>query len=179
LGYVKPSPIQTATIPIGLQAKNIIAQSKSGTGKTISFLSIIFGRLLRVPAESAESAESEKPDKNFLRAMIALPTRELTNQVFQQALKINNFLPADKKIAIRSVMGGLPINEDLQFFKRKSAELVIGTSGRINELLKRNAFHLDQLDMFVMDEADILIKMGDFNRLFHRVTAKKRETPVQ
>jgi superfamily II DNA/RNA helicase len=138
LGYLKPSPIQTATIPIGLQAKNIIAQSKSGTGKTISFLSIIFGRLLRVPAESAES---ETPQKKSLRAMIALPTRELTNQVFQQALKINNFLGADKKIAIRSVMGGLPINEDLQFFKRKTAELVIGTSGRINELLKRNAFH--------------------------------------
>ena len=123
LNFEKPSPIQIATIPVGLASKNIIAQSKSGTGKTIAFLSIVFGKIDLIS------------QKNKLQVIIVLPTRELANQVFLQARKINNFLDKSKQINIYSVIGGIPIKQDVDQLKNSKnfPEIIIGTSGRINE----------------------------------------------
>lgn len=164
LNYNFPSPIQIATIPIGLASRNILAQSKSGTGKTIAFLSIVFAKLI--------------PNNNT-QAIISLPTRELTNQVFQQAHNINQFLSEEKRICIKSVIGGFPISEDQKNFKQKMPDLVIGTSGRINEIFQRGGFSLDGLKIFVMDEADILIKMKDFNKLYSKVNFRKKNQAIQ
>lgn len=167
--FEKPSPIQIATIPVGLASKNIIAQSKSGTGKTVAFLSIAFGKIDIVTL------------KNKLQVIIVLPTRELANQVFLQARKINGFLEDCKQIKIYSLIGGIPITHDVDELQKPKnfPEIIIGTSGRINEQIKRNAITLDNLKCFIMDEADILVKMKDFNKLFAKVNAKKNKQYVQ
>lgn len=162
-GFTHPSPIQVETILNGLKGKNLIAQSKSGTGKTIAFLTLVFCKL--------------KPSYG-LQAIIISPTRELSNQIYNVACSLNEQVDLKKRLNILLMIGGLPINDDIQR-AQGNPDLLIGTVGRIGSMFEKKILTLDRIRLVVIDEADILLKCKEFRRFFGAVRAEKAKRPLQ
>jgi ATP-dependent RNA helicase DeaD len=141
-GFEQPTPIQEQTIPLLLSGeKDIVGQAQTGTGKTAAFgLPII---------------ERFKPDKKAVQALILTPTRELAIQV---ADEIKSY-KGSKKIWISTVYGGAPIGKQMSELE-KGAHIVVGTPGRVIDLINRKKLKLEQLDFVVLDEADEMLNMG-------------------
>ena len=141
-GFENPTPIQAQTIPIILKSKiDLIGQAQTGTGKTAAFgLPII-------------ELISEKNKK--VQALILAPTRELSIQIAEEL----NTLKGKKKINIIPIYGGQSI--DIQLKKLKSnVEIVVGTPGRINDMIRKRALDLSSISYLVLDEADEMLNMG-------------------
>jgi ATP-dependent RNA helicase DeaD len=141
-GFEKPSPIQSQTIPIILQKKiDLIGQAQTGTGKTAAFGLPILELI------------SEKSNK--VQVLILAPTRELSIQIAEEL----NSLKGKKKINIIPIYGGQSI--DIQLKKLKSGvEIVVGTPGRINDMIRKRALDLSHISYLVLDEADEMLNMG-------------------
>ncbi|AHI53583.1 DEAD-box ATP-dependent RNA helicase [Spiroplasma sabaudiense Ar-1343] len=142
--------IQEKTIPLALENRDIIGKSQTGTGKTAAFLLPILERLV--------------PNVNFVQAIIVTPTRELALQVLDKVRDLSMYLEG---ISSAGVTGGANIARQIQSLKR--ANIVVGTPGRITDLLNRKALKLNQVRTVVLDEADEMLKMGfkqDINNLF-------------
>ena len=162
-GFEKPSPIQTEAIKYGLKGNNIVAQSKSGTGKTISFLSLILAKV----------------KKGFgLQAIVVSPTRELSNQIYNVAYSLNESMPKEKRLNLLLLIGGLPLKDDQSKLKLKP-DVVFGTVGRMFLHFKEGSMKLDCIRLMVCDEADILIKGKDFRKMFGMVRTEKQKRPLQ
>ena len=161
--FTHPTPIQTEVIPRALTGSNILAQSHSGTGKTISFLSTIFAKIHPF---------------GQIQALVITPTRELCNQIYELSLRLNSHLDPKNRLKIALFIGGMPMDGDHQNLQ-KGVDLLIGTTGRL--LLHLNSKNIDfkMLRLVVLDEADILIKGKDFRRLFGAVRAIKDRRPIQ
>lgn len=140
-GFEQPTPIQRMTIPILLKEEcDIIAQAQTGTGKTAAFgLPIV---------------EKIEGGYGIVQAIILTPTRELALQVTDE---INSFAP--KRISLLTVYGGQSISEQ-QRRLRKGVDVVVGTPGRVQDLLNRGDLKIDQISWFVLDEADEMLNMG-------------------
>ena len=162
-GFLRPSPIQVEAIRHGLKGSSLIAQSKAGTGKTISFLTLVLAKV--------------KPGFG-LQAMVVSPTRELSNQIFNVAFGLNRRLPKAKRLNILLLIGGLPIKDDISKIKGRP-DVIIGTVGRVALHFKDANLSLQSLRLMVCDEADILIKGKDFRRLFGLVRHEKEKRPLQ
>ncbi len=132
--------VQEVAIPAVLQHKDIIVRSKTGSGKTLAFLIPIF-----------QSIEQ----RGYPQALVIVPTRELALQVSTVAYTLGS------KSRIRSlvVYGGVSINPQLQSLHRGS-DLIIGTPGRILDLVDRGALNLGRIKILVLDEADMMLDMG-------------------
>ncbi|MCK4738736.1 MAG: DEAD/DEAH box helicase [Deltaproteobacteria bacterium] len=144
-GFEKCTPVQEQSLPEALLGKDIIAQSQTGTGKTAVFLLSIFTRLLK----------SEKPKGKGPRALIMAPTRELAVQIDVEAKKLGKHLPF-KSIAI---YGGVEYGKQTDALKN-GAEIAVGTPGRLIDLYKSKAFTLDNIEIFIVDEADRMFDIG-------------------
>ena len=162
-GFVHPSPIQVEAIKYGLDGKNIIAQSKSGTGKTLSFLTLLFCKL--------------KPTFG-LQCLIVSPTRELSNQIYNVAVALNNRLSPDKQLKFVLLIGGLPLKDDEQMLRSKP-DVIIGTVGRVALHFKNELLSMANVRLAVIDEADVLIKSREYRSLFGRVRHEKAKRPLQ
>ena len=163
-------------LPMKLKHKNIIAQSQSGTGKTISFLSIVFSQIAKYncsPEDDQSNGVMSSP-----QAMLVTPTRELANQIFEISNKLNKHLPAKQQLTIALFIGGMPIEMDMTNFKKRP-DIVIGTTGRLYLHLKDKNFDLQRLRLFIADEADVLLKGKDFRRLFGAVRHEREKRPIQ
>jgi ATP-dependent RNA helicase RhlE len=139
-GYKKPTPIQDKTIPHALQGKDIVGTANTGTGKTAAFLLPMLHKVLN------------DRDQNVL---ILAPTRELAIQIEEEFVAFANDL------SIRSVLciGGTSMG--LQFRKlRKKHNFIIGTPGRVRDLIKRKLIHLGSFHNVVLDEVDRMLDMG-------------------
>jgi ATP-dependent RNA helicase DeaD len=141
-GFEKPSPIQELTIPLLLNGdKDIVGQAQTGSGKTAAFgLPII-----------------EKFDANVrgVQAIILTPTRELALQVTQEMLSFKG----NRRIWITTVYGGAPIGQQMRDLE-KGAHVVVGTPGRVIDLIERGKLKLEDVKYFVLDEADEMLNMG-------------------
>ena len=138
MGFESPSPIQEQTIPPLLEGKDLIGQAQTGTGKTAAFA---------IPT-------IEKVQANGItQALILCPTRELCMQVTKEFEKLAKY---KKDIKILSVYGGTQIVKQIKALK-KGVEIVVGTPGRLMDLMKRRVLKLDNLDLVVLDEALSLI----------------------
>ncbi|EAS02223.2 DEAD/DEAH-box helicase (macronuclear) [Tetrahymena thermophila SB210] len=147
--YEKPTPIQMQTIPIGLQRKDLIGISQTGTGKTCAFLIPLITYLRSLPPMDEEIA------KDGPYALILIPTRELAPQIEKEFQN----LTSNMRMKSLVMVGGK--DEGNQAFKLKlGCELLIGTVGRIKDALEKNYLVLDQVSWVVLDEAD---KMIDLN----------------
>ena len=140
MNFHQMTEVQEKAIPVVLEGKDIVVRSKTGSGKTVAFL---------VPI--VQSVEPER----YPQAIVIVPTRELALQVSSVAQKLVG--RSRTKVAI--VYGGASINVQVQALER-GAEIVIGTPGRILDLIDRGALVLDRIRFFVLDEADLMLDMG-------------------
>lgn len=141
-GYTNPTPIQEQAIPVVLEGKDFIGQSKTGTGKTASY---------SLPMIEKIDASSKK-----VQAIVLCPTRELAVQVADEVRKFLKYQEGIKTIAI---YGGQSIETQIKMLK-KGVQIVIGTPGRVMDHMKRKTLKLDNVKMCVLDEADEMLNMG-------------------
>ena len=141
-GYVNPTPIQEQAIPVILEGKDFIGQSKTGTGKTASY--------------SLPMIETVDPQSKKVQAIVLCPTRELAVQVADETRKFLKYQEGIKTIAI---YGGQSIETQIKMLK-KGVQIVIGTPGRIMDHMRRKTLKLDHVKMCVLDEADEMLNMG-------------------
>jgi ATP-dependent RNA helicase RhlE len=144
-GYTTPTPIQAQAIKPILAGKDVLAAAQTGTGKTAGFVLPIIEHLLKGP----------RAKSNSVRALVLTPTRELAAQVQDNAYHYA------KHTSVRSdvVFGGVKINPQMQRL-RGGVDLLIATPGRLLDLHQQNAIKFDQIDIFVLDEADRMLDMG-------------------
>jgi ATP-dependent RNA helicase DeaD len=160
VGYEKPSPIQEAAIPFLLQGRDVIGQAQTGTGKTAAF--------------GLPMVESIDPSLNEVQALVLTPTRELCIQV-TQALRAYG---APKGIETVAVFGGAPIRT--QQAQLRGAHVVVGTVGRVLDLISRNSLVLHDARYVVLDEADEMLDLGfleDVEKIL-RLTPNGRQTAL-
>ncbi|CAB5202935.1 DEAD-domain-containing protein [Rhizophagus irregularis] len=145
-GYERPSPIQLKAIPPGKLGLDVIAQAKSGTGKTIVFGIIALGML---------DLNNPKP-----QVLILAPTREIAVQTKEVICNIGRYM---KNLSCHVFIGGLPISEDLP--KLKKCQIVIGSPGRIGMLLSNQNMSNKNVKLLVLDEADKLMENNFFSQI--------------
>lgn len=142
LGYINPTPIQSKTIPFILESnKDLIAMAQTGTGKTAAFGLPILNKLNLNAKE--------------IQSIILCPTRELCLQITKDLVSYSEFLP----VSIVPVYGGAPIYQQITAIRNK-CHIVVGTPGRVNDLINRNKLDLSSVSFLVLDEADEMLKMG-------------------
>lgn len=145
--------IQKEVIPRLIHGKDVIGQSKTGSGKTFAYA---------VPAVSGVDEQSGET-----QVLVVCPTRELAAQVVNEIRFLNTFREGCKVIP---VFGGINMARQVVALK-KNAEIVVGTPGRIVDHLKRRTLKLDSLKMLVLDEADEMLKMG-FKEEIEKIISK-------
>lgn len=145
-GYEAPTPVQMQMVPVGLTGRDVIATADTGSGKTVAFLLPVLMRALQ-----SESASPSCP-----ACLILTPTRELAIQIEEQAKELMRGLP-NMRTAL--LVGGMPLPPQLHRLKH-NIKIVIGTPGRLLEILKQKAVQLDHVRTVVVDEADTMLKMG-------------------
>ncbi|QIW99939.1 hypothetical protein AMS68_005457 [Peltaster fructicola] len=148
-GYVDPSPVQRAAIPIALQSRDLIAVAVTGSGKTAAFLLPLLVYIAELPALD----KFTKDDGPY--ALILAPTRELAQQIETEAKKFATPLG----FTCVSLVGGHSIEEQ-SYQLRDGAEIVIATPGRLVDCIERRVLVLGQCCYVIMDEADRMIDMG-------------------
>ncbi len=141
LGFTEPTPIQTAVIPPMLAGQDIIGQAQTGTGKTAAFALPILHNLT--------------PGSGSVQALIVTPTRELALQVARAVHDYGRFLD----IRVLAIYGGQPYGRQKNRLAR-GVDVVVGTPGRLLDLIKQNALDLSQVQTVVLDEADEMLSMG-------------------
>jgi ATP-independent RNA helicase DbpA len=160
LGYLNMTPIQAASLPISLDGHDLIAQAKTGSGKTAAFGLPLLGNL------------------NVLRfdvqAMVLCPTRELADQVTQELRRLARC--ADN-VKILALVGGSPMRPQMLSLEH-GAHIVVGTPGRIMDHLQRRSLNLEALNTLVLDEADRMLDMGFFGDIaaIAKLCPKRRQT---
>jgi ATP-dependent RNA helicase DbpA len=142
IGYQTLTEIQAGALPPMLQGLDIVAQARTGSGKTAAFGLALLARLPPNPAR--------------LQSLVLCPTRELADQVCKEIRALARFVP---NIKILALCGGVPIRAQLASLTHEP-HIVVGTPGRIQELLRREALRLDALECVVLDEADRMLDMG-------------------
>ena len=160
LNFSQCTPIQEQTLPLTLQGKDVAGQAQTGTGKTAAFLIALFNRMQSFPRREVPSSSP--------RALVIAPTRELVIQIKQDALNLN---PGDQ-FRIHAVFGGMDYEKQMNQFK-EGVDLLIGTPGRLIDYLKQKCYHLKEVKIVVIDEADRMFDMGfipDLRFLLRRTT---------
>ncbi|TGZ71404.1 hypothetical protein CRM22_002667 [Opisthorchis felineus] len=150
VGYADPTPIQRQAIPIGLQNRDIIGVAETGSGKTAAFLIPLLNWIQSLPKLERMEDTEQGP-----YAIIMAPTRELAQQIEEETVKFGRALG----IKTVSLIGGLS-REEQALKLRMGAEIVIGTPGRLNDVLENRYIVLNQCTYVVLDEADKMIDMG-------------------
>jgi len=145
LGYLNMTPIQAASLPLTLAGHDLIAQAKTGSGKTAAFALTLLANL--------------NPRSFVVQAMVLCPTRELADQVTQE---IRRLARAEDNIKILALVGGTTMRPQMASLEH-GAHIVVGTPGRILDHLQRGSLNLDALNTLVFDEADRMLDMGFFD----------------
>lgn len=143
MGFVTPTPIQAKTIPHLLQSdRDLVALAQTGTGKTAAF---------GLPI--AEQTDYESRD---VQTLILCPTRELCIQIGRDIANYTKYTP---KLDVVSVFGGASIENQIKELK-KGCQIVVGTPGRVGDLIRRKKLNLSKINYLVLDEADEMLNMG-------------------
>lgn len=141
-GFIEPSPIQSAAIPLLLSGeKDVVGQAQTGTGKTAAFGIPIIQIL--------------EPGQGYVQAIILSPTRELAIQITDELYSLKGTSP----LSVLTVYGGQSIDIQLRRLSQ-GVDVVVGTPGRVIDLIKRGALKLSRVKFAVLDEADEMLNMG-------------------
>src|SRR5690606_7365989 len=146
MGFEAPSEIQAQAVPALLSGDiDFIGQAQTGSGKTAAFVLPLL----------------EKLDfkLNALQAVILAPTRELANQINEEIQKLSAFEP----IRSMSVYGGTSVGLQIKDYKSKKPQVIVGTPGRVTDLIERGVLKFEETKFVVLDEADEMLDMGFFD----------------
>ena len=145
-GFTKPTPIQAGAIPAGLSGKDVLGIAQTGTGKTAAFA---------LPILQQMAANPLRPRRFATRALILSPTRELAVQIEQEFRKFGTGLALNTVL----IVGGVGRSGQVNRMSR-GADIVVGTPGRICDLMSTRNLLIDQTQFFVLDEADRMLDLG-------------------
>ena len=162
-GYNAPTPIQEKCIPHLLQGRDLIGCAQTGTGKTAAFALPLLQRLTETPPRS----QTGRP-----RALLVAPTRELAAQIDDSIRTYGRFL----KLRHTVIFGGVNQNPQVRALKR-GVDILTGTPGRMLDLMNQGFIHLDEIEIFVLDEVDRMLDMGfipDVKRILAQVPDKRQ-----
>ncbi len=140
--YISMTPVQAACLPAVLAGRDMIAQAATGSGKTAAFA---LGLLSMLDSAAVK-----------LQGLVLCPTRELADQVSREVRRLARFIP---NVKVLTLCGGIPLRPHLASLAHEP-HIVVGTPGRILELIQREALPLSALRMLVLDEADRMLDMG-------------------
>ena len=141
LGYTEPTPIQSALIPVMLTGQDVIGQAQTGTGKTAAFALPILHNL--------------QSDQRHVQCLVLTPTRELAIQVAGAMYEYGS----SRQVQVLPVYGGQPYGHQINRLKN-GVDIVVGTPGRLLDLIKKKALDLSNTQTVVLDEADEMLSMG-------------------
>jgi len=144
-GYYEPTEIQERMTPLVLKGESAIGQSQTGTGKTFAYVLPIL--------------EGIDPNRQEVQAVITAPTRELASQIYHQILKVTEHCSPDKQIMTRCYIGGTDKQRTIEKLKVQP-QIVVGTPGRIKDLMVEQALFIHTSNILVVDEADMMLDMG-------------------
>lgn len=153
-GITEPTPIQAKSIPLILEGKDVIGESATGSGKTLAFGAGVVKHAL---------------DKKELSTMILAPTREIAQQITKV---LESF---SKELKVVAVYGGVSIEPQIK--KLQTAQVMIGTPGRVLDHIERGTINLSKLSLAVLDEADRMLDMGfidDIKKIFRKTPEDKQ-----
>ena len=153
LGFETPSPIQEQAIPVALEGSDIVGLSHTGSGKTLAF--------------SIPALESIDPSVRAVQVLCLAPTRELAVQICREVDKLALFLDG---VSAAPIYGGASFGPQLAALKR-GVQFVVGTPGRILDLMEQGELRTDNISMLILDEADEMLDMG-FQEDIDRVVAQ-------
>lgn len=165
LGYSRPSPIQSASIPIALLGKDIVAGAVTGSGKTAAYMIPIIERLVYKPTKVAST-----------RVIVLTPTRELAIQVCDVGKNIGRYV---SNLTFGLAVGGLNLKQQEQQLKTRP-DVVVATPGRLIDHIRNSAsFSIDALEILIMDEADRMLDEGfqaELTEILSLIPKHKRQT---
>lgn len=157
-GYQEPTPVQAVTIPVFRARDDVIVQAQTGTGKTAAF---------GIPI-----AEIVDPAAQRVQALVLTPTRELALQVTEELARLAKY----RGVGVCTVYGGASMNDQIRALPR--SQVVVGTPGRILDLMRRGHLDISRVAILVLDEADRMFDMGflpDVEQII-RATPRSRQT---
>lgn len=158
IGFTLPTAIQAQAIPHLLSGRDVVGQAQTGTGKTAAF--------------SLPMLEQINVSSHAVQALILTPTRELSIQVCQSIRSFND----DRRLHVLNVYGGQSIDLQIKRLQR-GAQIVVGTPGRVLDLLNRGELTLNKLNWLVLDEADEMLNMGfiqDVEKILSQAPAERQ-----
>ena len=158
LNFEKPSEIQEKMIPLIMKGEDLIGQAETGSGKTLAYAASILSKIDMTNSKT--------------KALILTPTRELALQACEEFERLNK----ERNFSVLAVYGGSSIEDQMRVL-RKGADVVVGTPGRAMDLIRRGRLNLEELEMFVLDEADEMLDMGfyeDIESIF-KITNKDKQ----
>ncbi|MEA3175511.1 MAG: ATP-dependent helicase DbpA [Gammaproteobacteria bacterium] len=160
VGYVEMTPVQASSLPAILAGRDVLAQARTGSGKTAAFA---LGLLAALDAASVK-----------LQGLVLCPTRELADQVSREIRRLARFIP---NIKVLTLCGGVPLRPHLASLSHEP-HIVVGTPGRILELIQMDVLPLQAVKVLVLDEADRMLDMGfaDDLRSIIEATPAHRQT---
>ncbi|BDZ41031.1 hypothetical protein GCM10025865_03300 [Paraoerskovia sediminicola] len=166
-GIVTPFPIQAMTLPVALSGHDIIGQAKTGTGKTLGFGVPLLHRIVA----PGEPGFDELPAPGKPQALVIAPTRELASQVARDLETAS----AKRSVRVLQVYGGRAYEPQVEALVR-GVEVVVGTPGRMLDLLNQGHLNLTRAQTVVLDEADEMLDLGflpDVEKILARTPAKR------
>jgi ATP-dependent RNA helicase DbpA len=160
LGYTEMTAIQAASLPAALAGKDIIAQAKTGSGKTAAFAIPLLANL--------------NARRFAVQALVLCPTRELADQV---SVEVRRLARAEPNVKVVTLCGGVPLRGQSASLEQ-GAHIVVGTPGRVMDHLERGSLELGAMNTFVLDEADRMLDMGFFDDIVKvaKQCPKERQT---
>jgi ATP-independent RNA helicase DbpA len=160
LGYTEMTSIQAASLPAALAGKDIIAQAKTGSGKTAAFAIPLLANL--------------NARRFAVQALVLCPTRELADQV---SVEVRRLARAEPNVKVVTLCGGVPLRGQSASLEQ-GAHIVVGTPGRVMDHLERGSLELGAMNTFVLDEADRMLDMGFFDDIVKvaKQCPKERQT---
>ncbi len=145
-GYIKPSPIQERAIPPVLQGRDLLGCAQTGTGKTAAFA---------IPIIQKIHEQKNKGSRRQIQSLILTPTRELAVQIADSFLSYGKYT----KLKYYAIYGGVSQNPQAEALRR-GIDVLIATPGRLNDLINQRLVNLENIKVFVLDEADRMLDMG-------------------
>ena len=162
-GYCDPTPIQAECIPHLLDGRDLIGSAQTGTGKTAAFT---------LPLLQQLASEPRRPNKGCPRALILAPTRELAAQIGDSLKTYAQFLSLNHTV----IFGGVNQFRQVKALKR-GVDILVATPGRLLDLMQQGHIHLDEVEIFVLDEVDRMLDMGfipDIQRVLGKLPTERQ-----
>ena len=157
--FERPSAIQSRAIVPVIKGHDVIAQAQSGTGKTATFSIAILQRI--------------DPNLKAVQALVLAPTRELAQQIQNVVVALGDYM----NIQCHACIGGTNVREDMARLG-DGAQVVVGTPGRVYDMINRGAFRTDKLKMFCLDEADEMLSRGFKDQMYEVFQLLPQDTQV-